>query len=462
LEYPNATEGVIPGNAIDRLYVRDVVSNSTRVVPGSALTADHGVKAPDLGRGCGVSDDGNRVAYATTDSHASADRDAAADVYAYDFDRRAWTLVSAEGEGSSGALGSARAPVMTPDGRYVAFSATAGLGAITVPVPPDRERAITVGTGDPRNVFVRDLAEGRTTLVSRPTGCDTLPPTQDPGLGGGLSSGASISDDGRYVAFASQFTELDPSAPRPGGLYEDASPTAEVYLRDVLSCRTRLISRASGPDGAPADQGANDPSVSPDGRYVAFASWADTLDKDANGNGPGERDIYIRDWKSGRTALVSRVSGLFGESANSGSHFPKLSADKGRVAFMSRADNLVATPTGRRLVYYRETIGSRGLLPADLPGRPRIRDLELIAHGAYRRGRALLGFALSEFARLSISVTGPGGGRRFATRTVGREGRNRIRLRRGLSRGRYRISIRAIDFNRERTARSLVLKAKRR
>jgi Tol biopolymer transport system component len=168
------------------------------------------------------------------------------------------------------------------------------------------------GTDGTMDIYVRDRWRGRTRLVSQNSAGDPAD--------GSSSDAIAISQDGRFAAFSVAADNL------PGGVN-----TADVYLRDLVRRKTRLISKTSG--GDVLDGESEDPSVSADGRFVAFQSGADNLPGDDN-----YADVYVHDRKTGRTRLVSKTSG--GVPANEGSDSPSLSGDGSRVSFGSRADNL--------------------------------------------------------------------------------------------------------------------------
>ena len=101
-----------------------------------------------------------------------------------------------------------------------------------------------------------------------------------------------------------------------------------------------LKSRHVAAGGGDTSANSNWPSVSADGQYVAFSSWADNLvPNDAN----GESDVFVRDLQTGTTRLVSVASD--GTQANGASFTPSISADGDVVAFRSDATNLVANDT---------------------------------------------------------------------------------------------------------------------
>lgn len=151
---------------------------------------------------------------------------------------------------------------------------------------------------------------------------------EDPGVqeGNHASFAPSVSASGRHVAFVSQATNL---------VAQDAGPAAQVFVRDRASGRTTLVS--VGPNGEPGDADSDAPSISGDGRYVAFASQASNL---VAGDTNGVADIFVHDRIAGATQRVSMTAG--GGQANDHSDAPAISADGRVVAFTSRASNLVA------------------------------------------------------------------------------------------------------------------------
>jgi Tol biopolymer transport system component len=135
----------------------------------------------------------------------------------------------------------------------------------------------------------------------------------------------SFSADGRFVAFASEERLTDDSV---AGL-------REVYLRDLLSGNTLLMSVNSAGGGAGA---SFSPSISADGRLVAFVFLGHNL----VGNDTNERaDVFVRDWMAKKTTLVS-VSPATGSSAGGDSDQPTISPDGRLVIFRSTAADLVS------------------------------------------------------------------------------------------------------------------------
>ena len=205
---------------------------------------------------------------------------------------------------------------MTPDGRFVVFASFA-----SNLVPGD-----TNGVGD---VFVRDRRTGVTERVS-------LGPKGVEGNGDsnflGISTAPAISDDGRYVAFKSEATNL---------VKGDRNGLTDVFVRDRAAGTTELIS---------ADGGGDNPAISPDGNFVAFETTG--IDGDF------AEDVYLRDRA---TDAIERISVSFdGSEVFSPSDNPAVAtAPNGRpiVAFDSGAPNLVPNDGTNIDVFVRDLSG---------------------------------------------------------------------------------------------------------
>jgi len=202
-------------------------------------------------------------------------------------------------------------PKISADGRFVAFESDA------MNLSSDDDDTVA-------DIFVRDTAANTTSLISRQTG---MAPMNGANQG---SSFSSISADGHLVAFASFASNLSA---------DDTPATNDVFVRDTVANTTTLISRQTGT--APmngADVGSSNPSISADGRFVAFASFASNLSADAT---PATNDVFVRDTAANTTTLISRQSGTAPmNGGDDDSSDPSISADGTTVAFGSRANNL--------------------------------------------------------------------------------------------------------------------------
>src|SRR6266550_4538467 len=157
----------------------------------------------------------------------------------------------------------------------------------------------------------------------------------------------SVSADGRFVAFASLSDNLVPA---------DTNANSAFFVRDRRTGTTQRVSVSSAGRQADRDSGLlngmGGPSISADGRYVAFDSEATNLVKgDTNGNA----DVCVHDIMTGTTERVSVATG--GAQANAGGTEPDISGDGRFVAFVSFSDNLVPDTnfTGDVFVHDRQT-----------------------------------------------------------------------------------------------------------
>jgi Tol biopolymer transport system component len=216
--------------------------------------------------------------------------------------------VSFVGDDSNGA---SNLPSISSDGRYVAFQS----GATDL---------VPVGTNGFIHIFVRDRQTGTTTQVSLHTnGTEGEGPSSDP----------SISTNGRFVAFESEAGNL------VAGDTAFPSGFPDIFVNDLQTGETTWVSEDSL--GGEGDGPSLNPSISADGRYIAFQSEATGLV--APGGSDGSSHIFVRDRQ---TLTITQVSvNSLGAQGNNHSYSPSISEDGRYVAFDSAADNLVAGDT---------------------------------------------------------------------------------------------------------------------
>jgi Tol biopolymer transport system component len=138
--------------------------------------------------------------------------------------------------------------------------------------------------------------------------------------------------DGRYVVFSTA-AALVP---------KDTNDLDDVYLRDTQEGTTTLVSRSGRTIG---NDYSFEPTISGDGRYVAFTTWATNLFKDANGS---SLDVLVKDLDTGKLRLVSTDNN--GKQHKQNSFFPVLSGNGKRVTFQSFA------PFGKKDVDKKEDV----------------------------------------------------------------------------------------------------------
>lgn len=207
-----------------------------------------------------------------------------------------------------GAAGNARSgpSVVSADGNVVVFVSRA-----TNLVSPESSPL--------RNIFARNRAAGVTKLVS----------VAPDGLAGNDDSDMPrVSDDGRFVVFASRASNL-----LPGGTSPNRS---HVYIRDLREETTTLVDVPVGGAGE-ADNHGTSPSITPDARFVVFASNASNLTAETDMNG-AVSDVFLRDMTSPSATLIS-VNSLGGQS-DGPSTSPLISVNGRVIVFTSGASNL--------------------------------------------------------------------------------------------------------------------------
>ena len=186
------------------------------------------------------------------------------------------------------------------------------------------------------DVFLRDITGLKTELISARN--PALP--RSPSVGFNLLFSGSVSTDGRYIAFASDAANL---------VRNDTNNYRDVFVRDLALGTNILVSVAA--NGGGANGISSEPSISGDGRYVAFASFATNL---LTGDTNLSEDVFRRDLQSGTTTLVSRsVNGGFG---NGDSLSPTISQDGKYVLFRSQAQNLGSGTFSSVNLFLRDTL----------------------------------------------------------------------------------------------------------
>ena len=167
-----------------------------------------------------------------------------------------------------------------------------------------------------------------------------------PGGSGVALEETSLSGDGRYLAFSSSAPDLVPG---------DTNGALDVFVFDRATCATERISVTS--DEAQANAGSIFPSISRDGRFVAFLSAATNLGPSPDPN--GAPDVFVRDRLNGTTQLVSAaLAGGWGNNTSSESGPVAISGNGQFVAFWSNASDLVNPDTnGQTDLFVRDLAG---------------------------------------------------------------------------------------------------------
>ena len=216
---------------------------------------------------------------------------------------------------------------ISADCRYVAFSSRAS-------------NLVANDSNNHEDVFVYDRMTGTIERVSIADNGDE---------GDYDSTDPSISADGRYVAFQSEATNL---VPNDTNGQNDRSFGRDIFVYDRTA---RTMERVSLTDtGGESNQASETPSISGDGRYVAFASGANNL---VSGYANGEVNVYVHDRTTHSIVGISVPLGAF--SANRNSLNPAISSDGNFVAFEFSVDKSVDSTPGYQYrdiyLYHRAT-----------------------------------------------------------------------------------------------------------
>ena len=245
-----------------------------------------------------MSSDGSIVAFLSEANNlvTNDDNRPYLDLFARDLNRGAIALISVDVSGIGGGNNNSSSPSISSNGQWIAFHSAAS-------------NLVTGDTNNCDDIFVRDMVTDTTTLLSvRSDG---------PGPGNGASRSGRISADGRYVAFESAASDL---------VMGDQNGTNDVFLRDLQTTTTRLVSVNT--NGVAANGSSGSADLSADGRFIVFLSVATDIVPGATNNG----EIFVRDLISNETIWAS--SNVFGfVQAPYRCLAPAISAEGTAVAF---------------------------------------------------------------------------------------------------------------------------------
>jgi Tol biopolymer transport system component len=261
-----------------------------------------------------VSGDGSRVVFQSTATNLTADADLGTeDIFLYDFAAGTMTRVT-ESAGGGEADGPSSNPAISSDGRFVAFQS-------------DATDLIVGDTNGIADVFRRALPAGAVERVSvSESGAEVF---------NAFAFGSvtpSLSADGSRVAFASDCDDL---------VTGKTTPWLDIFVRDFGAVAPFLTVRVSIEGAVETDGDSRAPSISADGRWVAFESDATVL---AGGEANGFGDIYLADAQTGLVERISVNSAGVG-AVNDHCARPSISGDGLLVAFESASFNLVEGDT---------------------------------------------------------------------------------------------------------------------
>ncbi len=366
-----------------------------------------------------------------------------------------WTELVSDDGGDGGR----ELPAMSADGKYVVVAgrgANAGIWVKNRAKP--RIGAKQVATGDLQNPAISAngkvvawAAYGGSRQVwvynwTDPNASPRIASKDDAGVASTKPSDfPSLSWDGRFVAFQSMDTTLDNQAV-PG---KAGGGPNKVYVRDMKYGHTEMVSVV---DAAGGDQIVNGnaikPDITPNGRYVVFASDASVLQPAVAEGESTFQQVYLRNRGTDRTKRISiNNSWQVGNGMSAGTYGPSISDDGQRVVFESQATNLVTGDTNEDTdAFMRDRSTGTTIQGERGPGRRSgADDTDDTNDGDVRRLRAPQG---EETTRLGGRSTGRHGS---ADQRQRRAGRVRVRCgthprrheqRRHLHLHRHRVDVR--------------------
>ena len=349
----NAGTGVVSGTptAVENPTAVFTVTDSTgKTATGSVLFAVHprtdrasvtgsGTAGSGASSTPSMNSDGSLVAFVSQSTNFVAGV-SGSQIYVHNRQTNQIEVASRDSDSSviNEGGGASSDPSMSSDGRLVAFvSSSANL--------------VTSVSG--QQIYVRDRETGQTTVISKSSAGI---------IGDGTSSAPAISADGRYVAFASASTNL----------VAGVSGT-QIYVHDRQTDQATLISKDNNVTPVPGNGVSATPAISANGQFVAFASLSTNL-----GAVGGNQQIYIHDrltGANGTTSLVSKDS--VPTAGNGNSSTPSVSGDGRFVAFVSGATNIVTGFSGQQVYVHDRNTGANGtnsLISRDNSGTPNAGD----------------------------------------------------------------------------------------
>jgi len=285
------------------LYLKDLTTGAVE-----AISAKSETKSSNGDSSVGsISSDGQLIAFETTASNLSTiDKNNYRDIYLRNRQTSTTTLLSAA-EGGGDSDGSSYRPIISADGNFVVYES-------------DATNLSSYDTNSFTDIYLYDLQSNTNTLISK----DPYGP-----VGNGNSFNPWISGDGSYIVFQSVASNLSPS---------DSNNAMDIFLYDRVADDLSRISIALG--GMESDGESVIPAISDDGNYIVFRSSTTNL---VMGDTNGVDDIFLYN-RIPRT--IERISkGTAGQEANDMSDAPSISSDGRFITFTSWADNLVESDT---------------------------------------------------------------------------------------------------------------------
>jgi Tol biopolymer transport system component len=301
---------------------------------------DNGVTVSGASSAPSISGDGSLVAFVSLASFVTGVN--GSQVYTHNRQTSQIEVISRDSDTSvvNAGSGVSNDPAISADGRFVAFVS---------------QSTNLVSGVNGQQVYLRDRQTGQTTLVSRNT-AGQIAST------GSNNTAPAISSDGQFIAFVSNAINL-----------VTGISGQQIYIRDTVNGTTSLISKDNNLTPAQGNGASSTPSISSDGQVITFASVSTNLLSPAPA--VAGQQIYVHDrlaGANGTTSLVSKDGTGIAGGGNSST--PSISGDGRFVAFMSLATNLVVASVSGQQIYLHDrntgTNGTNSLVSHDNNGSP--------------------------------------------------------------------------------------------
>ena len=292
-------------NGFSHIYVRDLASGTTRCVSVNS----NGQEADRDSDASSISADGSLIAFDSAAGNLAGNRcdNGFNHIFVHELATGTTTCVSVRTNGDEG-NGDSFDPSLSADGRVVVFQSTA------------TNLATICGNGN-SHIYARNRVTGETTCVSL---------NNEGRQSNGNNALARVSGDGRFVAFQADSTNVTTRCSNGG---------TQIFVRDTVEERTTCASIDNRGNQGNDDSGQ--PSISSNGRFVAFSSRATNLT--GNRCTSGNMQVFARDRANENTKCVSVGPKKVAGNGDSGS--PSIAANGARVTFESDASNLVKRDT---------------------------------------------------------------------------------------------------------------------
>ncbi len=335
IAFESYATNLVSGDTNNRpdIFVHNRQTGATKRVS----VASGGAEGSQFSAVSAISADGFTVAFQSQSALTPDDTNGEFDIFVHDTRTGVTTRVSVASDGTQG-NGESQKPGLSSDGRWVVFAS-------------DSSNLVSGDTNNTYDVFVHDRDADSDSIFDEAGAIVTVRISVNTGgaQGNAQSLGPSMSTDGRWIAFYSAAANL---------VSGDSNGLGDVFVHDRETGETKRVSVSSG--GAQANGQGSVPSLSPEGRFVAFSTSASNL---VGGDSNGVSDVFLHDTLSGQTYLISHNAG--GAAGNNYSYLPALSRDAATVGMLSQASNLISGDgNGVVDVFAADVSGFSGMLRA--------------------------------------------------------------------------------------------------